>query len=213
MDINLNASGLLLKLSPQTAARIFAPMKKELKAWGIEEEGDYRSRRLNGRPGLNRWSGNLSRSFVPIWEEAPNSTRAGMMFLPKIQGSDGQMDTCANIHEKGGVITPKKGRMLAWPVRGGPAQTQGGRLRFGTSTRDYPGKLFVHKTDNGNFFLAESVGKGKSAKLRMVYHLAARVTIPPRLEFRNFSLPALRRAARRLQEAQESAVRSIGGVA
>lgn len=213
MDVQLQYAGAALKLSPQTAAKIFGAMKRELKAWGIEEEGGFRSNHLNGRPGLNRWSGNLSRSFVPIWEDGPDSTRAGVMFLPKIQGPDGEMDNYAQIHETGGVIKPKAGRMLAWPVRGGPAQTQGGRLRFGTSARDYPGKLFVHRTADGKFFLAESVGKGKAAKLRIVYHLAASVNIPARLGFRNFSLPALRRADRRLREAKDAAVRSIGGAA
>lgn len=212
MEFQSDFAGALRKLSPETVGRVFRPMKDELHAWAIEEEGDFRSRRLNGRPGLNRWSGNLARSFVPIWEQSPASTRAGMMFLPKIQGPDGEMDNYANIHETGGDIVPKHGRMLAWPVRRGPAQTQGGRNRF-SGPRSYPGKLFVHRTADGKFFLAESVGRGKAAKLRMVYHLASRVTIPPRLGFRLFALPALRRAERRLREAQEKAVASIGGAA
>lgn len=209
MEMSTNFAGALRKLSPDTAERIFAPMRQELKAWAIEEEGSFRAERLNGRPGLRRWSGNLSRSLVPIWENSSVSTRAGMMFLPKMQGPDGEIDNYAQIHETGGTIKPKNGRFLAWPVYQGPATTAGGRPRF-SGPRAYPGKLFFHQSPGKMYFLAESVGRGKNAKIRMVYHLVKSVEISPKLGFRAWVPPAFKRGESRLRAAQSAAVQAIG---
>ena len=216
MDLRYDDSGARRKLDPANIGRLFEALKAELHAWAIEDEGAFRAKRLNGRPGLHRWTGGLARSFVPIWEAATNATRAGFMFLPKITTPAGVVDSYAGIHETGGIIRPKNGKLLAWPVKGGPAMTAGGRNRFGDSPRNYPGKLFFFRSKAGHMFLAESQNVKGGRKLgpmppRLVYNLATHVEIPARLEFRNFALPSLRRGFRRLQEAQAAFFAGLGG--
>lgn len=210
MEFTYDDTGARAKFGPLTVGKIFNAVRNEAHAWAIEEEGRFRETHLSGRPGLNRWSGGLSRSFLPIWQYGVE-TRAGFMFAPTVRTPNGDVENYAWIHEKGGMIYPKNGRMLAWPVKGGPEMTEGGRNRFGDSPRNYPGKLFFWQSPSGAKFLAESIGKGKGAKLRTVYNLANSVDIPPRLGFRNFALPALRRGARRLDEAKGAAIQEIEG--
>jgi hypothetical protein len=208
MEIQFNAHGMD-RLAPGFR-NAFAAIYNEAHAWAIDEHGAFVQTHLSGRPGLQRWTGDLTRSFVPIWETDPNSVRSGFRFLPKMKTPAGEIDNYAGIHETGGDIRPKNGKCLAWPVRGGPAMTSGGRSKF-TGPRQYPGKLFVHRAASGNrgLFLAESKGQGKNAKLVMVYNLATSVHIPARLGFRNFALTAARRGERRLIEARDAAVAAM----
>lgn len=208
MDIIFDPSGVN-RLAPGVQS-VFSAIYKESRAWAIDEHGRFVQTHLSGRPGLKRWSGGLTRSFVPIWEKDPNSVRSGFQFLPKMQTPSGEIDNYAGIHEAGGDIRPKAGKCLAWPVQGGPAMTAGGRARY-SGPREYPGKLFVHRVTTGNrgLFLAESKGRGKNATIRMVYNLATVVHIPARLGFRNFALPAGRRGLARLEAAKDAAVAAM----
>jgi hypothetical protein len=86
----------------------------------------------------------------------------------------------ARILEFGGTIVPKTAGALAVPLSGGPALTERGVPRYPMGPRQAEAdghKLFVLKTA-GKAFLAESVGKGKAAKLEMWYILLQSTTIP-----------------------------------
>lgn len=200
MEIHFDVSRAFAKLSPNAARATFQAVGAEARAWATDEQAAFIEQRLSGRPGLNRWSGRLTRSLVPIREASPDGMRAGFMFLPTMQGEGGAVPNYAGIHEAGGTIRPKNGRMLAWPVAGGPAQTQGGANRYGSSPRNYPGKLFFFQSKTGHKFLAESFGRGGN-KLRLVYHLANSVEIPARLGFAEFGRGALMRGKDRLNMA------------
>ena len=208
MEMSFESSGAEKKFSPQVARQIFVAVSNASHAWAIDEQGAFTQARLQGRPGLRHWTGQLARSLVPIWEEG-QSTRAGFMFLPKMPGPNRQIDNYAQIHEEGGDITPKNGRMLAWPVQGGPAVTTGGMNRF-TGPRAYPGKLFFFKAKSGSMFLAEAMpGKRYEGTIRLVYNLASKVTIPARLGFAAFAREALARSTKRLQDAKDAAVGEV----
>lgn len=210
MEMQFDASGMgRLKAGFKNA---FSRIYNESHAWAIDEHGEFVQTHLSGRPGLNRWSGDLTRSFVPIWETDPDSIKAGFKFLPRMVTPNGEIDNYAGIHEKGGTVRPKNGRCLAWPVQNGPAMTAGGRAKF-LGPRQYPGLLFVYRAKTGGhgLFLAESVGKGRSAKIRMVYNLAPSVDIPARLGFRDFALAAASRGERRLREARDAAIAEMNG--
>ena len=193
------------KLSPNAARALFAGLEDELLRWRVDELNTFRDTRLNGRPGLNRITGTLARSLVPMPSQ---KGREGFMFLPTIDGPNGSMPNPAYKQEEGGPITAKGGKMLAWPVQGGPAVTQGGANRYGSSPRNYPGKLFFFKAHTGNMFLAESFGRGGN-KMRLVYHLAKSVEIPARLGFKAFAAEALERVKMRLVERKVRILREV----
>lgn len=202
MEFRIDIARALAKTSPTRYRAGLRSVRNEAIAWAVEEQGAFTELRLRGRPGLNMKSGSLSRSLVPIRVETEFSTRAGFMFLPEIDGKP----TYAALHEQGGDVRAKSGKLLAWPVEDGPAMTQGGRNRYGNSPRNYPGKLFFFKAHSGQMFLAESFGKGGN-RLRLVYHLAKSVTIPARLGFVSYAREALDRAMVRLEAAKAKAWR------
>lgn len=213
MEFIYDDTGARAKLDPANVAKAFGAAGAEAHVWAIDEEGRFRQTHLNGRPGLHRWTGNLARSLKPIFDQTPASTRAGFYFLPKMMSPTGEIDNYAGIHETGGTIRPKNGRFLAWPVKGGPAMTAGGRNRF-AGPRQYPGKLFFFRAKSGHCFLAESQNL-KGRKLgpmppKIVYNLATSVDIPARLGFRLFAQPALRRGARRVEESFAASVAAWG---
>ena len=209
MEFKYDDTGIRAKLDPANVAKAFRAASAEAHVWAIDEEGRFRQERLSGRPGLRRWTGGLARSLQPIFDKTPASTRAGFFFSPKMMGPTGEINNYANIHEEGGIVRPKNGKMLAWPVYQGPATTAGGRARF-AGPRQYPGKLFFHESKGKMYFLAESVGKGKGAKLRMVYHLARSVEIPANLGFRTFAGHALRRGSVRVEQSFAASVAAWG---
>lgn len=208
MDLKIDASNAERKLSPDTAKRLFAGLREEVTAWATDEQSAFTVQQLNGRPGLQRWSGRLARSLVPIRENSTAGFRGGFMFLPTIETEQGTQDNYAGIHESGGTVSAKGGKMLAWPVQGGPAVTAGGATRYGNSPRNYPGKLFFFRSHGGNMFLAESFGR-KSGKMRLVYHLAKSVNIPARLGFKRFAGEALERVRMRLVERKTRAISEV----
>jgi hypothetical protein len=205
MDFQFDSSGMG-KLAPGFR-NAFSKLYNESHAWAIDEHGTFVQTHLSGRPGLKRWSGDLTRSFVPIFETAPDSVRSGFRFLPRMKTPEGEIANYAGIHETGGTVRPKSGKCLAWPVQDGPAMTSGGRAKF-LGPRQYPGKLFVYRAKTGKhgLFLAESVGKGKNEKLRMVYNLATSVEIPAQLGFAPFVTEAKVRGSDRLQAVKSQAI-------
>ena len=78
----------------------------------------------------------------------------------------------AALHQWGGTITPRGGKALAIPLT--PEAARAGRAR------QFPRRLFVHQSGTGRGFLAESKGRGKTARLVLHYLLAASVTVPAR---------------------------------
>lgn len=208
MKIAFNSTEADRKLSPNATRALFAGLRAEVMSWAIDEQAAFIEQRLSGRPGLNRWSGRLARSLVPIRETTAGGYRGGFMFLPTISAEGGQIENYAYKQEEGGPITAKGGKMLAWPVQGGPAVTQGGANRYGNSPRNYPGKLFFFKARTGNMFLAESFGRGGN-KMRLVYHLAKSVEIPARLGFKAFAAEALERVKMRLAERKVRILREV----
>ncbi len=215
MEFRIDPTRALARMSPNVVRQVYKAIAKESRSWAQDEEGKFREERLNGRPGLKRWTGQLARSLKPIWETSPGSTRAGFYFLPTMQTENGPIDNYAGLHENGGTVRPKNGRLLAWPVQGGPAITTGGRNRYGNSPRNFPGKLFFFKSGNNNMFLARTVPgtkrKGYGPGIELVYHLAPSVEIPARLGFRTFAGQALARVMPRLDEAKFEALGQIGG--
>jgi hypothetical protein len=208
MEFQFDTSGMG-RLSPGFK-NAFSKIYNESHSWAIDEHGAFIQTHLSGRPHLQRWSGDLIRSFVPIWETNPESVRSGFRFLPRMKTPAGEIDNYAGIHETGGDVRPKNGRCLAWPVKGGPAMTTGGIARF-AGPRQYPGKLFVHRAETGNrgLFLAESKGQGKNAKLVMVYNLASVVHIPAQLGFAQFAAEAKVRGSERLQTVKTQAIAAM----
>lgn len=220
MEFRIDPTRALARMSPNVVRHVYKAIAKESRAWAIDEQDRFTEERLNGRPGLKRWTGQLARSLKPIWETSPGSTRAGFYFLPTMQTENGPIDNYAGLHEgdgSGGPVTvrPKNGRMLAWPVQGGPAVTEGGRNRYGNSPRNFPDKLFFFRSGSGKMFLARVVPgskrKGAGPGLEFVYHLAPSVEIPARLGFRVFAGQALTRIMPRLDDAKFTALGQIGG--
>ena len=112
----------------------------------------FRQRMLNenlaGRPGLNRRSGNLARSLT-VWVDP--QIKSPRLFA-KIGG---RMIPYAAIQEYGGIITPKRARMLAIPLP--PVCDSRGTPIF-KSPRHQPG-LFIIRSRRGNLLLVRRVGK------------------------------------------------------
>ena len=157
----------------------FAATRKAMHVWAIDAHGEFVETHLSGNP-IRRWTGQLERSFQPVWSESEASLKAGVAFAKTMTGPKGQFSNYANaLEDDETTITPKNGRMLAFPMPGGPALTAGGIPRV-AGPRDYPGKLFVHKTAKGGLCLAEKDGDS----LRAVYILAHSVTIHGRMGFR-----------------------------
>lgn len=208
MELKYDTNGAERKFSPNAMRAILSAMHQEATAWAIDEQGAFTEERLNGRPGLKRWSGRLARSLKQITEKSATGFRSGFMFLPTMESENGTVDNYAAIHETGGTVSAKGGKMLAWPVQDGPAVTAGGRNRYGSSPRNYPGKLFFYKARSGQMFLAETFGRG-GKRLRLVYHLAKSVQIPARLGFKRFAVDALERVKMRLAESKSRAASEV----
>lgn len=94
----------------------------------------------------------------------------------------------ANIQEFGGTITPKKAQFLAVPMpairrpngsivgkySGGPRSLMRSEKETG---RDPAGSTFVMRDERGKLFIAERVGKGKNAKIKLLWALVKRVRL------------------------------------
>jgi len=186
--LTLQARTDALKRMPQRVQAAFEATRQEAHAWAIDAHGEFVDSHLHGNP-VRRITGQLERSFQPVWSTSRASFKAGVAFAPTMTDASGMFANYANILEVGGTISPKGGKLLAWPVSGGPAVTAAGIPRY-VGPRAYPGKLFFHQGASGKMFLAEAVPGTKKAAgpgLRYVYHLAPRVTIKARLGFRTWA--------------------------
>lgn len=154
--------------------------------------------RLSGRPGLNRITGDLIRSFQV--GRSPRGTP-----LDDIVSWLASRSRYAAIHETGGTIRPKRRRALAIPlpaakteagavkgeaVRIAPASAQFGSTQIQKGERTlYARKdlVFLHsgkrKAQGKAPLLVKIVGKGKNARIIPMYVLKTSVTIPPRMHF------------------------------
>ena len=184
----LQARTNALKRMPQRVQAAFEETRQEAHAWAIDAHGEFVDSHLHGSP-VRRITGQLERSFQPVWSTSRASFKAGVAFAPTMTDASGTFANYANILEAGGTISPKGGKLLAWPVSGGPAVTAAGIPRY-AGPRAYPGKLFFHQGASGKMYLAEAIPGTKKAAgpgLRYVYHLAPRVTIKARLGFRTWA--------------------------
>ncbi len=164
----------------------------------------FRFAQLRGRPGLNRITGALWRSFRV--GRSPRGTPLDDVFSFVASGSP-----YARIHETGGTIRPKRRRALAIPLRAAKTEagaTKGEAVRVmartttfgvgGTGVRK-PGRLvtvrkgerslyartdltFI-KTRKGTALLVKRIGEGRAAKIVPMYVLKGAVRIPARLRF------------------------------
>lgn len=186
--LTLQAHTEALKRMPEKLRAAFAATSQQAHVWAVDAHGEFVETHLHGNP-VRRITGQLERSFQPVWSSSPTSFRAGVAFSPAMTGPEGAFPNYANILEEGGTISPKSGKLLAWPVSGGPATTAAGIARY-AGPRAYPGKLFFHQGKGGKMYLAEAIPGKKNAvgpSLRYVYHLAPRVTIKARLGFRTWA--------------------------
>lgn len=97
----------------------------------------------------------------------------------------------ARLQEFGGTITPKRGRFLTIPIADN--LTTGGRVRYPSAAdleRTYPGQTYFARSKRGSLLLfakgkpgAAPPKRGKP-KTQLLFVLKERVTVPPRLGFR-----------------------------
>jgi hypothetical protein len=121
---------------------------------------------LRGRPGLNRRTGTLARAFNrAVFDEGGRVTLRVWV--------DSSAAAYAFMQEKGGTITPKKGKYLAIPI--GAAVTRAGVSRH-SSPREVDGLRFMQKKGGQPF-----LGKVEGGKVVAYFLLRKKVTIPARL--------------------------------
>jgi len=141
--------------------KVFKEYKRGGQRVGRRFTGLLVQKRLTGRPGLKRRSGDLARSFKSrVTGETLNNLVLIIFTASKY----------AKIQEKGGVVTATKTKMLAIPLA--PALTASGVARYKTP-RDMNLKVTIR---GGKVFLAT-----KDTKEELMYILKKSVTIPARL--------------------------------
>jgi len=162
------------------------PMKKAVR-WFKKK---HQIARLSGRPGLNRRTGDLVRSFVP--GVSPPGTG-----ISDLESWLATRSKYAQIHEEGGTVMAAPGKALAIPIsadRGGEALTGAGVLKnkFAGPLRDVPGLEFFKNKRTGQAFLMERRAVTKKVYghyiktgegLVPMFVLKKSVYIPPRLQF------------------------------
>lgn len=149
--------------------------------------GDLVTKRLSGRPGLNRRTGNLSRSF----NARTQANTDGIVIDVSPQGPGSEY---ANLHEVGGTVKPVKSKYLWIPIAGN--LTPSGVARITPTEAINRGGFFA----KGIFFgraitkrnipqrsqhLGSTGYKGKSiakgADITPLFVLKKSVTVPARL--------------------------------
>jgi hypothetical protein len=127
--------------------------------------------RLSGRPGLNRITGQLIRSF-----KVGRSPRG--VPIDRVRAWLASGSPYARIHEEGGVIRPKRAQALAIPI--GPARTKAGATKGGyESPRNHNDLEFI-KRGHGRAPILARVTK---TRVTPMFVLVKSVTIKPRLKF------------------------------
>ena len=127
--------------------------------------------RLSGRPGLNRITGQLIRSFKV--GRSPRGVAINAVRAWLATGSP-----YARIHEEGGVIRPKRAQALAIPI--GAARTKGGATKGGFESPRGRKDLTFIKRGHGRAPILARVTK---TRVTPMYVLVKSVKIKPRLQF------------------------------
>lgn len=146
--------------------------RKALYLWAEGALGKFKVDRLSGGGGgLNVVSGDLRRSF---------QHRESGEDLSNLESHLYTTSKYAAIHEFGGTIRPKNAKMLAIPIKGGPATRASGEPLYHSPLRStLPQTLdfFVDERGTGRFFLIDETGQAW-------FRLVPSVKIPARMRFR-----------------------------
>lgn len=148
-----------------------ALLRRELVKTGLQAEGAARE---NIGARLKVRTGALRRSIASRVKE-----ESGEHMLLLQAGAVGAAPY-ARMQEDGGEVRPTRGRFLAFPARGGPAETAGGVARY-PSPRSVPGLRFVATRGGAGGLLVKDIGGrgkgGRGARTEVWYILARRVRI------------------------------------
>lgn len=145
--------------------------QKEMDRFGQEWTRRLVSERLSGRPGVNRRTGNLARSFK---SRTFDSTLLGAIVLD-VQ-PEGPGAKYANLQEFGGTIKPVRAKNLWIPIAGN--LTPAGVARITPTEAINRGGFFA----KGVFFGKPLVGRGKAkANPVPLFALKKSVTVPGRM--------------------------------
>ena len=98
----LQARTNALKRMPQRVQAAFEETRQEAHAWAIDAHGEFVDSHLHGSP-VRRITGQLERSFQPVWSTSRASFKAGVAFAPTMTDASGTFANYANIYA--GIIT------------------------------------------------------------------------------------------------------------
>lgn len=188
--VSENTTAALSRLGSQ-----FAPTAtREMGRFGQEWVSKLVTQRLSGRPGLNRRTGNLARSFK---SRAYQSAVLGGVVLdvqPEGPGSE-----YASIHEFGGIVRPVHSKYLWIPI--GDNLTSKGVARLTPTQARERGGFIINsrRSVGGKVFMGYSTtkaGRKKAGADNVVplFALKPWVMVPPRLRARalwSSSMPSL----------------------
>lgn len=140
-------------------------------AFGQQWVADLTQQRMSGRPGVNRRTGNLARSFRSrVYDSAQ---RGGLVLDASPEGPGAAY---ANLQEKGGTIRPVKAKYLWIPIAGN--LTAAGVARITPTEAITRGGFFA----KGIFFGKPIVGRNKAtAPAVPLFALKKSVTVHGRL--------------------------------
>jgi hypothetical protein len=145
--------------------------QKEMDRFGQDWTRRLVTERLSGRPGVNRRTGNLARSFK---SRTFDSTLLGAIVLD-VQ-PEGPGAKYANLQEFGGTIKPVRAKNLWIPIAGN--LTPAGVARITPTEAINRGGFFA----KGVFFGKPLVGRGKAkANPVPLFALKKSVTVPGRM--------------------------------
>lgn len=145
--------------------------QKEMDRFGQDWTRRLVTERLSGRPGVNRRTGNLARSFK---SRTFDSTLLGAIVLD-VQ-PEGPGAKYANLQEFGGTIKPVRAKNLWIPIAGN--LTPAGVARITPTEAINRGGFFA----KGIFFGKPLVGRGKAkANPVPLFALKKSVTVPGRM--------------------------------
>lgn len=166
--------------------RTQAAIRREMTQTAIEAEAAAKRNIARNR------SGRLRRSVTGYVEEVEGGVRMTLR-----AGAGDSPLVYARLQEEGGRVVAKRGRYLAFPLPGGPAETARGVPRY-KSPRQVPGLSFRPTKSGG--ILGKTIGKGKRARWQTWYILVPSVTIPAQWYARRGFLSATDRLPQRLGE-------------
>ena len=156
----------------QAKLRFKAIARKELQALVLNElTGSAIDMELRADQNLTerrrRRTGNLARSI-----EGGTRTKGTISTMFLAGGGGTHQVKYARLQEEGGTVRPKKGQWLAYPMRGGPAETAAGVPRY-KSPRQVQGLRFARVGSSGG-------GKAVLLKDKQIWFVLVRsATIQP----------------------------------